>query len=581
MENLFNEHLEQAALFLQENATEKALKHYKEALFLTKKPQQKRDLYRVLGRLYQKEKQPEPATDMFEMALKFHARNTSIETIADTAAIHNNLGALYYSTDPNNTIDHYSKALSLYTELTDAGNIRFLPHLANTHNALAETYTKKNKFYFAKKHFKAVISICDGFTDNGFEALKANAFYTLGNIYTEEFNLHDAKVNYLKALKIFETLAQKNPAYFQPYVASVYNNLGVTFKSLKEYQIALEYYQKALEQYLDLTENSTTKFLPYLAANYSSMGILYAEFRDLEKALQYLNRSKEIYEELTESKPQEYRHYLATALHNLGLFYFELKQIDPAEQHFLNALKMRKNLAYKEPAVFNADVCATSLNLVELYQLKIETSLDLSYKKIALDLLSDVASRLSTMDAELPVQNTMSSDCSYYQNYFENLTHEQLLSQRTLRQVDVLIKDINSTQVPAEKLNFQLEIVSLLEAVLDQYPENVKIAHELVNAYNDLSWLYIRVKDFKKAETTALKAAAMDLPILPLTCNLAHSYLLQDQFESSRDLYLEFLKNKRGSEAPQEASILKDFQILTQDGIYHEDFERIKALIQV
>jgi hypothetical protein len=387
-------------------------------------------------------------------------------------------------------------------------------------------------------------------------------------------------VNYQKSLKLFEDLNQENKTYYQPYLASVYNNLGVTFKSGENYEDALGHYQKALEYYIDLAENSTPKFFPYVAATYNSMGILSAEIKNFDKAILYMHNTSAIYNDLVDDQPEEYTHYLATSLHNLGLFYLELKDITEAEEHFSTALSLRKKLALHEPSLFNPDVCATTLNLVELYMLKLENSLDFSYKKICTDLLDDVKARLEKLDKESPVHKTMRSDCHYYLEYFETLTEEQLLSEVTLKKVDALIEEINSTIVPAEKIEFQLKIVDLLENVYNQYPENAKIANELGYAYNDLSWLYIRTKAFKKAETTVLKASKLEFPVLPLKCNLAHSYLLQDKFDQSQPLYLEFVNGKRTANEPLEVSIMRDFEILKNDGVYHQDFEKIKDLLK-
>lgn len=246
----------------------------------------------------------------------------------------------------------------------------------------------------------------------------------------------------------------------------------------------------------------------------------------------------------------------------------------------LTALSLRKKLALHEPNLFNPDVCATTLNLVELYMLKLENSLDFRYKNICTDLLDDVEARLQKLDKESPVQKSMMSDCLYYQVYFKTLTEEQLLSEVTLKKVDALIEEINSTIVAAEKIVFQLNIVDQLENVHKKYPENAKIANELGYAYNDLSWLYIRTKAFKKAETTVLKASKLEIPILPLKCNLAHSYLLQDKFDQSQPLYLEFVNGKRIANEPLEVSILRDFDILKNDGVYHQDFEKIKDLLK-
>ena len=356
MKNIFKEQISIANIFLQEHNFEKALQSYEDALAIAETTDQKIDLYNVLGRLYQKMKNPELAAVMFEKSLTLYNDAMSSEQLVDKASIYNNLGAIYVTANLKKAIENHKTALHIYMEITETGNTSFLPHLANTNFALAEAYTQQNDLFFAKKHYKEVIAVCNQISDNPFDRLKASSYYNLGNLYTEEFNLHDAKVNYQKSLKLFEALTHENKSYYQPYLASVYNNLGVTFKSSEDYEEALAHYQKALEYYMDLVENSTPKFFPYVAATYNSMGILSAEIKNFDKAIFYMHNTSAIYNDLVDTQPEEYTHYLATSLHNLGLFYLELKDITEAENHFLTALSLRKKLALHEPNLFNPDV---------------------------------------------------------------------------------------------------------------------------------------------------------------------------------------------------------------------------------
>jgi hypothetical protein len=55
---------------------------------------------------------------------------------------------------------------------------------------------------------------------------------------------------------------------------------------------------------------------------------------------------------------------------------------------------------------------------------------------------------------------------------------------------------------------------------------------------------------------------------------------LQDKFDQSQPLYLEFVNGKRTANEPLEVSIMRDFEILKNDGVYHQDFEKIKDLLK-
>jgi len=128
-----------------------------------------------------------------------------------------------------------------------------------------------------------------------------------------------------------------------------------------------------------------------------------------------------VYNGLADTNPSEFTHYLATSLHNLGLFGFELKKLDIAEEYFEQALAIRRSLALKQAEAFDADFCATAMNLVELYQVKLVPKLVQELKAKSLDLLHDVDGRLQKQDKDRPVLRTMQSDCRYYLDYFTQL----------------------------------------------------------------------------------------------------------------------------------------------------------------
>ena len=164
-------------------------------------------------------------------------------------------------------------------------------------------------------------------------------------------------------------------------------------------------------------------------------------------------------------------------------------------------------------------------------------------------------------------------------DYFNKITVEKLKLDVSLKKVDELTEEINSTIDPKEKIKFQQEIVTLLEELLEQIPQNDKLKNELAYAYNDLSWLNIRLSAFKKAEEYILKAEKLEQPILPLKCNLAHSYLLQNNFTAAKKLYLELINQKNSKNQSYISTILRDFETLKIDGINHIDFDKIKEIL--
>ncbi len=579
MNELFFEQLNQANFHLEENSLEKAIEYYEIASQLAESTEQKIAILNLLGRLYQKTKNPEKAIATFENSISLYQNFPESDLYPEKASILNNLAAVYLEKNSKKAIENYKSGLDIYTKINLESNNKFNPHLANTNFALAEAYLKNEDFYNAKSHFKSAIKLYEILPDNSLNALKASAFYQLGNIYTEEFNLFDAQLNYSKSLAIYKLLMKIDEKAYHPFLTAVLNNLGVTYKSLGEYEKALEYFLEALRNYETLSEFSSSLFLPFVAATTNSVSIVYAEMKNYKDAIGFAHKTINIYNQLSDKDPQEYTIYLATALHNAGLFYFENKDLDAAEDYFKQALSIRKNLTVNDIEFLGADICSTCMNLVELYQIKLESSLDFRYQKKAMQLLEIIDTRLQKIASDLPVIKSMKSDWTYYTDYYSKINLEELKLKTTFQKVDFLAEEKLTTSIPKEKIIFQKQIIEKLELLSDEFPENEKLKNELAHAYNDLAWLFIRLNDPIKAETTIRKAKELKQPIASLQCNLGHSYLLKGDFNKAKELYTALINQKNSKNQTYKIVILEDFATLKKDGINLDSFDTIATFL--
>ena len=579
MESSFSEQLQKGAFYLEQERFEDSILEYTMALKNAINYKQKRDLNLVLGRLYQKANKPEKAVAAFEASLKLYDLLDPEKEAVAKAALHNNLAAAYMTLDIEIAISHYKSALSQYISLAISAQEDFLAHLANTHFALAEAFLQKAALAQAKTHFKEAIKGYEKLPE--LKVIKARAHYQLGLIYTEEFNLYDAKTQYTKALEIYEKEEGFGQPGNKPVIAALHNNLAITFKSLEEPKKAIASYKKTLELYKALSKSQATVFLPYVAATYSSLAIAFAEIQLVEKAIDETRKALAIYNDLADSHPDDYTHYLATSLHNLGLFYFELKAIDEAEHFFSEALSLRKKIAVQAPTAFDADVCASALNLVELNQYLLENQLDISYKEKSLALLEDVKERLNTFEDSRLVIKNMNSDCTYYQEYFNTINLEKLSFQRTKKTMRALQEEINSTIFPREKMTYQEQIVSLLKTQFEQYPKNEELRQLLAYAKNDQGWLYLRLQEPENALTQIQEGEELDERIGSLKCNRAHAYLLLGHLKKAEVLYRELISTHQAISENYTEIISKDLEKLEADGVDTSLINRIKNRISL
>jgi len=616
----FTEDISTANILVNENKFEKAISHFKIALEKAEFDEQQIDISNSIGRLYFNMNEFEMAAEAFEKSLNFHINLPEEKATAlqvNKATILNNLGAIFLKQEVKKAIKHHKEALEIFILSHENEPEIYSLHLGNTQYSLAEAFYLKKDFFMAKKHFKEAVKTYESIKENPktTDVLKANAFYNLGNIYTDENNVHDARTNYLKALKLFTTLTDENPKAYRAMVAATLNNLGVTAKSMYIYSDAIKYYDNALEHYEILIGQNRNNFLPFYAATLNSLAIIYTEQHEVkddydsgglsgfsgfgalsvdnivddkkeqlkkiqkEKAVEYYSKAAEIYNELSEKDPEVFTHYLATVLHNLGVLHDEKKDFEMATTYYNQALDIRKFLAEKHPEAFNLDVCVTLLNMVTMFQNLLETTLDINYKSKALAFLKEIETRLSGYQDERPVVLSMKNDTQYFTQYFNKVDDEYLEILEGLTKADVFSENIKSTIVPSEKLNFQKQILNLLYGIYLKYPENEQLQTELLNVYIDYSWLALRNNEIAVAEKAIENGFKIDENSLSLKANQAHLFLIKKEVDKAKEIY-DSLKDIKSEENESFKKVLKaDLTVLKNDGVYLTEDDELSSIL--
>jgi uncharacterized protein YecT (DUF1311 family) len=98
--------------------------------------------------------------------------------------------------------------------------------------------------------------------------------------------------------------------------------------------------------------------------------------------------------------------------------------------------------------------------------------------------------------------------------------------------------------------------------------------------YSDLGWYQL----FKRKPRESIAASLKALELSPddtvlIKGNLAHGYLLDNQFDQAKAIYLENKDAKLDDERSFRQAVLDDFKELEEAGVTHPDMEKIKALL--
>ena len=208
-------------------------------------------------------------------------------------------------------IEMYGKALEHFESLND-------------HRRMASAYNNWGLILKAMGRFREAI-------EAGENALKHislmptsrmnfHILNNLGNSYQNLAQFKRATSSYYESLKVLKN--EKDTTYKERMQAEVYINLGIIYFEQKLYAKSMEIYHEAQS----ILERQQMK--PQLATVYNNLGVTYTETQDFKTAEKYLNLAHELNFELNDKLG------LAICTHNFGkIFYAKHKYSQAIDKH--------------------------------------------------------------------------------------------------------------------------------------------------------------------------------------------------------------------------------------------------------
>jgi tetratricopeptide (TPR) repeat protein len=170
-------------------------------------------------------------------------------------------------------------------------------------------------------------------TDEWEELSIARLYNDIGSFINELFRDDSLALEYcLKALAIRERVLETD----HPNIAVSYNNIGIIYRSMGNYQKALEFNIKALalrERVLG-TEHQNT------ATYYSNIGTTYYAMKNYPKALEHFLKALAIEERVLGTDHPD----IAGSYNNIGDAYSAMKDYPKALEYHLKALALRERI---------------------------------------------------------------------------------------------------------------------------------------------------------------------------------------------------------------------------------------------
>jgi two-component system, NarL family, sensor kinase len=332
------------------------------------------------------------------------------------------------TTNPNEALKLYKTAY-LKSKKSDykIGVVKSLQYSGIVHSDLANY---DSAIYYYNKALPYSLKYNDNKSIGGI-------YINLGNAYQYKGQFNKVIDNYIKGIKIFETIKDSSR------LAVSYENLASFYSSLKNTEKELEYLKKSLS----IIPKDDAESLAYVLGDIALAHIKLKEFPD---ALKNLNRAYKTSKTLNDNR----LHFFSER--NFGEYYYGKSEYKKAIPYYEKALKIISQI---NDAYYKNDV------LLQLGQTEAELK---NYNK-AIQYLNETISTAkenNALEIEQKAHNTLSIIYNTIQNSNKAYFHlnkatqlkDSLLNENHLKQINLLEKQYESEKKDKELAEKQIEL---------------------------------------------------------------------------------------------------------------------------
>ncbi len=300
-------------------------------------------------------------------------------------------------------------------------------------------------------------------------------------------------------------------------MADCYNNMGIIYKNLGEYSVALNYHLKALNLRMIVGDKKL------IARSCNNLALVYANQNDLIKALEYQLKGLKIKEEINDTRE------ISISYANIGLIYSDQKNHKMALEYFFKALML--DIQFKDSVGISFDYKGIGteyykMGNLELAKLNQERALKIKLSLRSIDKeLTDLYNNLANIEADTKNFNMA---LVYYRKSLElnNLLEDKKAVAISEANIGTTLIDIENYNEAEEYLVKSLHIANEIKA------RNIQIS-----IYEQLMILYERTRNFSKAYEAS-----------KLFKKLSDESSLTNNFEKLNELGIKYETDKKEKE---------------------------------
>jgi len=461
--------------------------------------------YRELGHIYNTNQQFDKAISAYTNAywLLKETNKEASEEMANTLA---SISFLY------NTKGEYKKALPLIRQshyiiqkIYSDSSAQYINSVYN----LGVVYLQSSDIKKASPLIELALHLTKKYFPKDKERI-CKCHELLGNIYTTKGLYEEAETELINAIDELQNLPS-------PYLGGIYNRLGLLYKSLFEYNQALEEFLIA-EQIYRYTLPDYHHSLQY-ADVLSNMAQTYIDLGHYEEAKKNLDNTARIYKELYGERHPAYANVLLT----YGDFYIDFGDYKQADEYIQQAYTMMKDIL----PPYHSFLPPTIEHVASFYAQLGDKKKAKEYILEAIDIQEHISD--STMDyiGLLLDATEMYITCGEYQEAFPTIAKALPLIKKLVPEDSFMavktyftIAQLYSHQTENDSILHEAERYYLAAIeVLDSISEN-KNMKLYATIYNNLSMHYATLKQYDQA----LKYQFMALDCIKTIAGENHPY---------------------------------------------------------
>ena len=225
--------------------------------------------------------------------------------------------------DDKNAIKYYNRALEI---AVDRSGGLISPDIASIHQNIGNVYNFQGNFTKAIEEYSCAISLQKELMGDSTRHV-GQCLMLIGITYNS-MKKYDLALDYYRdALIIYENIFKENNSL---EIANIYNNMGVAYENKKDNKQALYFYEKALNMRKGLYDYEH----PDIAYSYSNIAGVYDHLEEFDKAIAYYQKSIDVLKKSKGSKHLD----VGLMYNNIAATYYNMGELVKSVSYFNQAL---------------------------------------------------------------------------------------------------------------------------------------------------------------------------------------------------------------------------------------------------